>query len=632
MTHLLRSFIIALVAMVGLSASAFATTYYVDYAGGDNRADGTSPRTAWKHSPGDTNATGNPAEIRLAAGDRIIFKGGVQYHGQIVLTVSGAAENPIVLDGNTAGNFGEGRAILDGGQVIGGWNRVQSAEQVGGNPRWSEIYYADIDVDVTTNVSQNRFVPHRKAPRDSQAPWQRVILADGEHGILPIAQSPKPSDPFYPDLPGDFYRSEETLGTEGNQSVIIDPENLTADDPSFYDGMMVGVHGGNNHVYFAPVIRFDPEGRRLLVPRFTARTYPQTRYALYNSVRLIRNPGEWAIRPLGDGRSRVYLLPARAQEDAPTDISFPTYGTAITIRNGASHHHIEGFLIQRYSGGEGGISVARARTRSQHITIRDCEIRFVSGHAGIGLNYCDHIVIERCFIHHSPGWTTAIFLNRVNHYAVSDSRLVKNSGSGIRHYECREGVVRNNVILDHFGMHASAINVYEGCANVLLEGNYIQNTATINRNADNIIFRNNVIDGMGRTAIAMAMWTSGTVGGRAIRDVQFINNTFVNVNPNVNWGAGLFGQGINSPSSPEGLVIRNNIIDRMGGDLPGTIQNNIFTRSVEPRLRGEDYQVITDLQKLFIDPANGDFRRRPGGPAMEVGADVPPPKDLQPSR
>ncbi len=605
---------------------ASAATYYVDFADGDNNADGRSPRTAWKHAPGDPNAEGKPADVTLQPGDTIILKGGVAYHGEIRLDVSGTADEPITLDGNTAGEFGDGRAILDGGRPVTNWQRVESAQQVDGNPRWQEIFYADIDLDISGNVGHDRFVPHRKAPSSRQAPWQRVILTDGTHGLLPIAQLPKPSDPFYPDLPRDFHESPHRLEVRQDQdkTILKDPENLTADDPTYYEGMIIGIHGGNNHVYFAPVKEYDPDGHRLVLPHFSPSTYEQTRYALYNSVRLIDRPGEWAIVPLEDGRSRIYLLPDRREEGRPTDIGFPEFSTAVTIDSGASHLRIQGLLIQRYSGGDGGISISRSRTRSRDITITDCEIRFVSGHAGIGPHYADQINIRNVSIHQNPGWTTGIFLNRVNDFQVRDCRLDKNSGSGIRMYECGVGDIRDNTILDHFGMHASAVNVYEGCHDILLKRNYIQNTATINRNAEDIVFRNNVIDGLGKSAVGVGMWTSGRTGGRALKNIKFVNNTIVNFNPDVSWATGILGQRRNSPGSPEGLVIRGNILAGVAEDLPGQIENNIYTHTVEDRfLRGN--RVVKDVNDLFMDPDNGDFRRRPGGPDMNAGADIPPP-------
>ncbi len=620
-----RLFMLAVAASLCFSAWASATTYYVDFAGGDNKADGASPETAWKHAPGDSNATDRPAAAKLAPGDTVVFRGGVAYHGSISLTASGETGNPITFDGNTTGTFGEGRAVLDGGRVIQGWQRCRSAEEAQGNRRWRDIFYADIDLDITSNVNHGEFVVHRQTPRDRQAPWQRVILIDGDRRLLPISQFPKPRDAFYPDLPRDFLQSEQRLEVKEDVSVITDAKNLVARNAAAYDGMFVGVHGGNNHVYFGVVKGYDPKTHQLFVPKFTPTTYPTTKYAFYNSVRLIEQPGEWAIAALAKGRTRVYLLPERLEGGQPVNIGFPEFQTGLSIDAGASHIQVKGFLIQRYSGGAGGVSVSRNAPRANNVSVSDCEIRFVSGHAGIGLNYCDGILVENCYIHHCPGWTTGVFLNRVNDYAVRNCYLNKNSGSGIRHYECKEGVIRNNAVLDHFGMHSSGINVYEGCANVLLEGNYVHNVITINRNAENIAFRNNVIDGLGKSAVCLAMWRSGRAGGRDIKNIQFLNNTFVNVNPEAGYSGSIFGQSARGVSTPEGLVVRGNVFDRITGNLNGVFENNLYMREVDKRFMGPGCQVVKDPRSLFMDAANGDFRRRPGGPAMDAGASIAPP-------
>ncbi len=741
-----------------VSSTIASTTYYVDFTDGDNTADGRSPQAAWKHAPGDSNATDGPADVELGPGDKVMFKGGVPYHGSIILEVSGEPGNPIVLDGNTDGTFGEGRAILDGGRIIDEWAEVASQKDAGGNPLWEQIFYADVDVDISSNFDHGAFVPHRGAPGDRQAPWQRIILTDGDAGLLPIAQSPKPSDPFYPDLPGDFYESpheladsyphklyyeegtignpnlpligiasgegsapvvepmdggavtfeldesveiaeigvvehfdadsdraveriafladgeeiitvspanepdamqrfrlpepvragtltfkllhsdremadewtriaqfaaltpdgDNVLGGEGQKTILIDEERLVAEDPDRYEGKFIGVHGGNNHVYFARVEKYDPDNHQLILPGFEPRTYSQTRYAFYNSVRLIENPGEWAIKPLENGRSRIYLLPERLENGRPENIGFPEFPTGISMESGASHLEVRGFLIQRYSGGRGGVYVARNRPRARDIAISDCEIRFLSGHAGISLNHCDEIHVENCHIHHCPGWTVGIFLNRVSDYAVLGCYLDKNAGSGIRHYECKNGLLRDNAIMDHFGMHSSAINVYEGCEDIILERNYVQNVATINRNARNITFQNNVIDGMGTTR-SFAIWPSGRVGDwDGIINLRILNNTFVNARE------GILGHG--SGDDIEGLEIKNNVLAPIRGDLPAEIENNIYTGAVDEAFMSEQCRVITDPNALFVDPAEGDFRRKEGGPAMDVGADVPPPQ------
>src|ERR1039457_1415043 len=63
----------------GLTASAHAATYYIDYAGGNNSNNGTSTSTPWKSQPYMTNAAGRGGALPtypLDAGDHFILKGG----------------------------------------------------------------------------------------------------------------------------------------------------------------------------------------------------------------------------------------------------------------------------------------------------------------------------------------------------------------------------------------------------------------------------------------------------------------------------------------------------------------------------------------------------------------------------
>ncbi len=103
-----------LLVAAGLSAplARAAATYYIDYAAGSDAAAGTSPDSAWRHSPGDAQATLLPAAASLAPGDRIVFKGGVRYKGSIRLEWSGSEAAPITYDGGADSGWGEGRAVL----------------------------------------------------------------------------------------------------------------------------------------------------------------------------------------------------------------------------------------------------------------------------------------------------------------------------------------------------------------------------------------------------------------------------------------------------------------------------------------------------------------------------------------
>jgi hypothetical protein len=750
-------YLLAFLALSMTCLPAGAEQYFVDYAGGDDSAKGTSPTSAWKHAPGDANATGNAAAVGLEPGDMVVFKGGVQYRGELRIASSGSAGRPIVLDGNTAGTFGQGQAIFDGAKTISSWQAVTSAQQVGGNPLWKKIVYADLDVDLSSNFDQG-FVLHRDGNANRQAPWQRLFLVDGQRQVLPIAQRPKPTDTFYPDLPADFWSSPHPLdssyphklyyekGTRGNSSLPLiaityggsapviepfdggavsvemtdakqiaqvgvklfrpkstpaaeqvailiddeqvfvakmdtttsemqrfmlpkpikgrkitfqlrpkgsdlprwtklqqiaaftpegenliehevstfleDPQRLTQDDPHWYDSMFVGVHGGNNHVYFSRVQKYEPQASRLTLPHFSARTYDNTKWAIYNAPKLIDNPGEWCVVPLAGGRSRVFLLP---QGDAgggpPTDVGYPVLSTAVSISGDVSHIEVRGFLMQRYAGGKGGVATnAIGKARPSHIRVADCEIRFLSGQSGVSFNHSDHVVMENCYIHHNPGWTVGTYINRVNDYKLINNRIDTNSGSGIRHYEAKRGELRGNAVLNHYGMHSSGLNFYEGCEDILFENNYVQNVIAINRNAKRLVLRNNVIDSQGRSAFNIAMWQSGRVGGRDITDVRIEGNTLVNLG-DASWATSIFVQGNASP--PTGLVVRNNVLDRLSKQMPGTVQGNVLVQTSK-----EGAAQPSGLpEALFRDPAADDYRRKPDSPNPKAGADIPPPPD-----
>src|SRR5580658_5580973 len=92
-------------------------TYFVDFSSGDDAATGKSQEAAWKHAPGDTNATAVAAAAQLAPGDVVLFKGGVAYYGSVKVTASGTAGSPIVLEGGPQQGWGSDRAIVDGQEM-----------------------------------------------------------------------------------------------------------------------------------------------------------------------------------------------------------------------------------------------------------------------------------------------------------------------------------------------------------------------------------------------------------------------------------------------------------------------------------------------------------------------------------
>ncbi len=100
--HPLRT-VLAVLAL-GAAASAFAATYYVDSAAGNDGNNGTSSATPWKNIS-KVNAT------TFAAGDTILFKRGASWTNTLWPKGSGTSGSPITIDA-----YGSGAApLIQGG-------------------------------------------------------------------------------------------------------------------------------------------------------------------------------------------------------------------------------------------------------------------------------------------------------------------------------------------------------------------------------------------------------------------------------------------------------------------------------------------------------------------------------------
>ena len=88
-------------ALIGSTAASADRKFYVSPSG-DDAANGTSKKTAWR-------TLDRVAEQSFAAGDRLLLDGGGVYHGSILLGPDNSAGDIEI------GTYGKGRAILDAG-------------------------------------------------------------------------------------------------------------------------------------------------------------------------------------------------------------------------------------------------------------------------------------------------------------------------------------------------------------------------------------------------------------------------------------------------------------------------------------------------------------------------------------
>ncbi len=107
MYYRFTTLLIILITVISLNLTA--KTYYVDWAKGNDSANGISLETPFKHCPGDPNASGTASSINLAPGDVVFING--TYYGQVIVNFSGSKSNPIIFKGTI--NWATGRATFD---------------------------------------------------------------------------------------------------------------------------------------------------------------------------------------------------------------------------------------------------------------------------------------------------------------------------------------------------------------------------------------------------------------------------------------------------------------------------------------------------------------------------------------
>ena len=108
------TFVFFLLALSALfSEKAAAATYYVDSVNGGDSNSGLTQAAAWK-----TIAKVNAAN--LSAGDSVLFVAGGVWHEQLTVAHSGSKAAPITF----SSYGGQQQPILDGADVVSGWNLV----------------------------------------------------------------------------------------------------------------------------------------------------------------------------------------------------------------------------------------------------------------------------------------------------------------------------------------------------------------------------------------------------------------------------------------------------------------------------------------------------------------------------
>lgn len=147
-----------------------AATYYVDFGAGADGNNGTSTATAFRHCPGDTNATATAASTVLAPSDVVQFKGGVSYVLGKIVPASG-----VTYDGNSAGSWGTGKAIL-----------TDNNANPGHAAFWASVSLSNTTFRslVITNLGGSATLPADPGHSIASNPGFGIVLASGCTNVL----------------------------------------------------------------------------------------------------------------------------------------------------------------------------------------------------------------------------------------------------------------------------------------------------------------------------------------------------------------------------------------------------------------------------------------------------------------
>jgi uncharacterized repeat protein (TIGR01451 family) len=155
------------VLLIALPARAANTTYYVSMSDGSDSYNGTSTSTPFK-------TIGKVNVLNLQPGDRVLFKCGDIWRGEMLMvTKSGATGNPITYGSYPTSNCAN-QPLLSGAQAIGGWSLYSGS-----------IYVATLSAVTFPNGINQLF---RNGQRLTLGRWPNLDNGDG--GYATVAAQP----------------------------------------------------------------------------------------------------------------------------------------------------------------------------------------------------------------------------------------------------------------------------------------------------------------------------------------------------------------------------------------------------------------------------------------------------------
>lgn len=541
---ILFPFMLCLTTIAGSSCAekAQARDYWIDYANGRDGDDGSSKLSAWKHAPGDPNATGAAASAKIGPGDRLIFVSGARYRGSISIVAQGTAAQPVII-------MGEGEdqsAIIDGSDVLGTSAPCASQAECGGSADWQKL----------SLLSFPEALPKGAA-------------LFGRSGPLVDAQWPDPVDPFYSD---NIREMAAITPAELQAGAAPVPSALAAALKAPGD-IKVALWVRSNRVSEVPsqvvgedVVRFEAR---------TLNTYSDRdgRFSLRGHPALISRPGEYALLP--GRRFAIAWL-----EEPGANVSVGTGRGGFDLA-GSSFVEVRGLSFENMSDIPGlvrrGIPIAVQRAPASDLLLannRFANLFLVNGQGAITLQKVNGAVVRDNVINNIM-FGSGMRVSGSRSVRVVGNRITRIGRTGIMLMSNEDVTVERNFIRDIRGVHGNGISAYLGNRNLKILANSVVDAyqpATFHGNrekspeARKILIANNLFVATPDALGALISWGANT------NDVTIVRNVLL---------GGDKGALRLSPKD-NGLVVTGNVIAGIvfGGAPPPDwrVANNGFSK------------------------------------------------------
>lgn len=525
-----------------------ATDYFVDFDNGLDVNAGTSTAHAWKHAPGDPNATANPLKTVLVGGDVVKFRGGVKYRGSVVVQTGGEQGKQITYLGDA---WGEKKATIAG--------------------------MDEISVSLKKCASDSRcfFVDHPEDTFIADLPVQikpdAEIKIDGQDFVqsqFPVQPKSLWSTPVTDFWPIKFSQMvQDSLGW-----TIINAGPLAVLGDSQPEDMRVLIWGLPNWIHIGEEVNYSNQTGSIHFssPKFSPFVNRLAYYGLSNHPRFVKSSFSFAT--ISGGHSLVFRFPDLKVDKI--DLEYSARDVAFDIL-GRSHLVFKGFEVAGFSGkndvaSKGNAFRSRSGTPSDVLISNNDISRLKTFGSAIQILGATDLRIDGNRVSKIKEGYGISLLSSAN-VKITNNSIDEVGITGISVINNKDVLVSGNRISHIASIHGNGISVYLSNRNVAVENNFIStSTRPITFHSDkkgqpmNLSFVGNLIYASGEGSIPIQSW------GNLARDVKIMNNILISDTRR--------GIGINRADLD--VQIKNNITDDVIADAKLiqrlVVQNNVL--------------------------------------------------------